>query len=295
MTHPFAKGGQWAWFHDENHPGGYFHTYDALRLQDSSPRKVHVFLPREYEQERDRYPVVYMNDGHTAFFPGGIAHLSWDTATTLSQLYAAQAIQKLIVVAIHPLNRDWEYTHVPILSGSGGGLGTYSHYLAHFLKPFIDEHYRTQSQASQTTILGSSHGGLAAFYTACQYPQQFGNAGALSPSFWVELDASARLFDSLESSKLLKLTAPTLENKQIRPLFWLDWGRIRSGGFHNWFIERHAAKRTREMAHLLQQEYDYTLGKELFVYEDFNGEHTEISWAKRLPFVLRALYPPKSA
>lgn len=290
MAQIFEKGGQIAWFHDENHSGGFFHTYDALQLHPTPPRKVHVFLPRDYEQGRDRYPVVYMNDGQTTFFPGGIAHQTWNTAAVLSLLYEQQVIQKVIVVALHPLNRDWEYTHVPLLVKSGGGLPAYSYYLAHHLKPFIDAHYRTQSYASQTTIIGSSHGGLAAFYTACQYPQHFGNAGALSPSFWVELDATARLFDSLESSKLLKLSAPTLENRQIRPRFWLDWGRIRSGGFHNWFIERHAAKRTREMAHLLQQDYGYILGKELFVYEDFNGEHTEMSWSKRLPFVLKAFY-----
>ena len=39
-------------------------------------------------------------------------------------------------------------------------------------------------------ILGSSHGGLAAFYTATQYPEQFRCVAALSPSFWVGLDST---------------------------------------------------------------------------------------------------------
>jgi predicted alpha/beta superfamily hydrolase len=290
MREQFEKGGQHAWFHDENHSGGFFHTYDALQLDGTAPRKVHIFLPREYEMTRDRYPVVYMNDGQTAFFPGGPAHKSWQTAETLSDLYQQHAIEKLIVVALYPLNRDWEYTHVSLPQYGGGGLETYTQYLANSIKPFIDRNYRTQSDPAQTSLIGSSHGGLAAFYAACRRPDCFGNAGALSPSFWVELDAKAKLFDSLESCKLLQLAAPTLQDRCSRPRLWLDWGRTRSGGFHNWFIERHAAKRAREMAHLLQQDYGYVLGQELFVYEDLRGDHTEDAWAKRLPFVLRAFY-----
>jgi predicted alpha/beta superfamily hydrolase len=93
-------------------PGGYFHTYDANNCADPfPPRKMHIFLPREYESSTDRYPVVYMNDGNNVFWPGGISPYSWRVADTLSTLYEKQIIQKVIIVAIHPINREFEYTH----------------------------------------------------------------------------------------------------------------------------------------------------------------------------------------
>lgn len=39
-----------------------------------------------------------------------------------------------------------------------------------------------------TAIIGSSHGGLAAFYIAASYPEKFGIVGAMSSSFGAGLD-----------------------------------------------------------------------------------------------------------
>ncbi len=288
----FSKGNQMAWFHDEGHSAGFFHTYDRLQVggQNNAPRKVHVFLPREYEISGERYPVVYMNDGQTAFFPGGAAVKSWRTAEVLGTLYDANAIRKIIVVAVHPLNRDIEYTHTPIPSIGGGGLEDYTQYMADCLKPFIDRNYRTLSEARETTILGSSHGGLAAFYIACRRCDRFGNAGAMSPSFWVGLDTGWTMFFPLATSNLLDRTAPTLQNKTIRPRIWIDWGLVRTGGFHNSWIEDRATKRGREMAKLLCSKFGYERDRELFTCEDPQGVHAEESWSERLPLVLKAFY-----
>ncbi len=243
----FYKGNQRGWFYDRGHEAGFFHTYDNFQVggKTDQPRKVHVFLPREYEAVGDRYPVLYMNDGDTAFFPGGMVGKSWWTAETLCDLYQRSAIRKLIILAVCPLNRDWEYTHEPVPGRGGGGLEEYSHYLADSVKPFIDQHYRTLSHPKETTILGSSHGGLAAFYTACRRPECFGNVAAISPSFWVGLDTGSGMLISLSHSRLLKLCTPTLKNASIRPRIWLDWGLLRDRGFHNWFIEAYATKRGR--------------------------------------------------
>jgi hypothetical protein len=79
-------GGQTAWAHDEGHPAGTFHTYDALDVSDAFPaRKVHVFLPRGWETARRRYPLVVMHDGDTAFWRGGAAGKTWDVAGELSR------------------------------------------------------------------------------------------------------------------------------------------------------------------------------------------------------------------
>lgn len=288
----FYKGNQRGWFHDRGHQAGFFHTYDYFQVggETDRPRKVHIFLPRDYESVGDRYPVLYMNDGDTAFFPGGIVGKSWWTAETLSRLYGQNAIRPLIVVAICPINRDREYTHEPVPGREGGGLEAYTRYLADSVKPFIDQHYRTIPDPQQTTILGSSHGGLAAFYIACRRPDCFGNAGAMSPSFWVGLDTAIKMFRRLSDSRLLQLCAPTLKNPSIRPRVWLDWGLLRYEGFHNWFVEEKATKRGREMADLLIHQFGYQKNQNLYVYEDPDGDHTEESWQRRLPLVLQAFY-----
>jgi pimeloyl-ACP methyl ester carboxylesterase len=293
----FEKGGQIAWFHDEGHSAGFFHTYDRLQVggDGDAPRKIHVFLPREYETVVDEYPVIYMNDGDTAFFRGGAIGQSWWTGETLGELYKRNAIARVIVVAIYALNRDREYTHEPavprwIRQVDCCGVEAYTQYLADALKPFIDRSYRTIPDPRQTTIMGSSHGGLAAFYTACRRPDAFGNAAALSPSFWVGLDTGTDTFLPLHKSSLLELTAPTLGDRDRRPRLWLDWGLRKDEGFHNWFIENNTVKRGREMAELLREQFGYVLGRDLWTYEDPEGEHSEESWARRLPLVLQALY-----
>jgi predicted alpha/beta superfamily hydrolase len=290
MATHFYKDNQQAWFHDEGHTSGFFHTYDSLQLGETAPRKVHIFLPRDYETQTQRYPVVYVNDGNTAFFRGGLANKSWWMAEVLEGLYRHNEICPLILVAIHPVNRDVEYTHAPVFDRPGGGLEAYGNYVSYLLKPFIDRNYLTLPHRESTTILGSSHGGLAAFYIACRHCDRFGNAAALSPSFWVGLDTGLGMFFPLSKSKLIQLTAPTLQNRQNRPKIWIDWGLLRDNGFHNWFIERHATKRGREMAELLQKKFNYILHRDLFVWEDEDGEHTEDSWSRRLPFVFKAFY-----
>ena len=290
MAEQFVKGGQVAWFHDDGDSAGFFHTYDGLKVEgpNDTPRKVHVFLPRNYEKSPDRYPVLYMNDGDTSFFPGGPVGKSWHVADVLKNLYDTRSIRQLIVVAVCPLNRDREYTHEPVPGRDCCGLRIYADYLANHVKPFIDDNYRTASQPNQTTVLGSSHGGLAAFYTACSWPNRFGNLAAMSPSFWVGLDVLG--LTSLSQSTLIKATSPTLRLKGTRPKIWLDWGLVPPDRDLSEFIEQLARNRGREMEKLLRDEYGYVLGQDLFVMQDPHGEHSEESWSRRLPMVLQVFF-----
>jgi len=288
----FVLGGQVAWYHDEGHHYGYFHTYDRLQVAgaNDAPRKVHVFLPVDYEERKQHYPVVYMNDGDTAFFPGGLAHKSWQVAETLSNLLANKAIIPVIVVAVCPLDRDREYTHTFWAPNRHyGGLAGYTAYLTNCVKPFIDANYRTIPDAAATAIVGSSHSGLAAFYIAATQPQAFGKAAALSPSFWIGLDLQL-ISSSLRDSLLLAATHSTLANPAQRPRLWIDWGLERAGGFHNSVIEALATQRGHEMVQLLQSDYGYRLGQDLLQFEDPMGQHNEDAWARRFGLVMKSFY-----
>jgi pimeloyl-ACP methyl ester carboxylesterase len=275
--------GQNAWVHDEGLAYGYFHTYDALQLGSDAPRKVHVLLPRSYGARR--YPVVYMNDGDVVFWPGGSAHKSWRVAQTLSEM---QPRLDVIIVAVCPHERNREYTHTRWSSQYDyGGASTYSDYLANDLKPFIDQAYQTDPSAAATSIVGSSHGGLSAFYTACRHPKIFGKAGVLSPSFWVGVDFDLTASNArLSESSLIHQLDNSLQEADPKPTFWIDWGLRRDGGFHNSVIEELSTKRSIEMIEILQERYGYKEGKNLFVHIDPIGGHDEDAWAYRFGLFL---------
>jgi len=84
--HDFIIDGQTCHFHDESVNGisaGHFHTYDNFCVSsEHSSRKIHVFVPVDYMRntEEKRYPVIYMNDGHTSFWKGGLANKSWNVS-----------------------------------------------------------------------------------------------------------------------------------------------------------------------------------------------------------------------
>lgn len=295
-AYPVKLSGQDAWIHDEGSPAGYFHTYDGLVVgagAERAPRKIHVFLPRSYTTGCKRYPVLYFHDGNTTFFPGGAGNKSWGVADVLAKGYAAGSFGEVIVVAVHPLEREREYTHAPWLPGrSCCGVSGYVGYLAGALKGFVDGAYRTRAGSADTVVVGSSHGGLAAFYAASTRPDVFGKAIAMSSSFWAGLDdrGAGTIGGPLATSALLQAASPGLTAS--RPRLYLDWGLVRTGGVHNAIIEERATARGQEMAQLLSASYGYTVGKDLFTVEDAQGEHDEISWGRRLGPALSLVLGP---
>lgn len=293
----FRIQGQRGWVHDEDHVCGTFHTYDALDFGDG-PRKVHVFVPRN---QRRPLPVAYLHDGDAVFWPGGLAGLTWDAAGVLERM--GKKRPKMILVAIHTTDRNAEYTHIDWSHGqrTWGKLPLYTEHIADRLKPFIDAAYNTLPDPRHCAVIGSSHGGLAAFWQATRRPDRFGFAACMSPSFFSGLDhlhPDGLQSTALHDSTLLTAVQSLLEDRSRRPHLWIDWGMVRDGRHHNAAIEHLAAMRGTEMVDLLEKSYgfsrqDLSPGQrpdpvELWVQADPDGEHDESSWQRRLPDVLRA-------
>lgn len=149
-------------------------------------RRVWIYLPSNYHTSTKRYPVLYMHDGQNVFDAATAFTGEWQVDETLKRLETSKGIE-LIAVAIdngdqHRLDEYNPWTDPKY----GGGAGdTYVKWMASSLKPFIDSLYRTQPEAQQTGIMGSSMGGLISMYAILQYPDVFGKAGVFSPSFWI--------------------------------------------------------------------------------------------------------------
>lgn len=285
-SHSIRIGGQTAWAHKDFAAGGLFHTYDALQCAGptDAPRKVHVWLPPGYGHAGRRHPVVYCNDGQAMFFPGTYGH-SWRAQDVVAHMLRQRDFAAPILVGIDPLDRSHEYLHVREYSPHarawrGGGLAQYGDYVANHVRPFIDAHYLSFADRTHRSILGSSHGGLAAFWIGVMYGGDIGNVIAMSSSFW------AGELGDMRHTRLYAATRGALDDRQRRPRIYLDWGLRRDGGFHNAFAEKWATWRSRDLASVLRADFGYRDGVDLWAREDARGSHDERSWSRRLPGAL---------
>jgi predicted alpha/beta superfamily hydrolase len=159
-------------------------------------RKVWIYLPADYQSSKKKFPVIYMHDGQNLFDTYTSGYGEWGVDEILDKL----AGQKECIVVGIDHGGDYRMTEYdPYNSQYGKGRGEdYVEFMVKTLKPYIDRHYRTKTNAANTTVAGSSMGGLISMYAALKYPDVFGNAGIFSPAFWIAPD----LYKYAEAQKL---------------------------------------------------------------------------------------------
>jgi len=148
-------------------------------------RNILVYLPPNYENSTDSYPVLYMHDGQNIFDKATSYAGEWEVDETLNKLHYVYGLDIIVVAIDNSENRMQEYNawkHKEYHSPEGK---QYIDFIVNTLKPAIDQKYRTKKSAENTGIMGSSMGGLISHYAAFQYPNVFGKVGIFSPSFWI--------------------------------------------------------------------------------------------------------------
>lgn len=147
-------------------------------------RTIHLYLPDDYENSYEHYPVMYMYDGHNLFSNQDATYgKSWGLSDFL-----AHYDKKFIIVGIEcnhegheRLNEFCPYALDNSFFGRIDGKGkALMDWVVDELKPYIDEHYRTIPFRECTGIGGSSMGGLMALYTIINYNTYFSKAACLS-------------------------------------------------------------------------------------------------------------------
>jgi len=164
--------------------------------QLSRTRKIWLYLPEGYANNKKKYPVLYMQDGQNIFDNYTSGYGEWGVDECLDSLIK-NGRQPCIVVGIesdaHRMNEYNPCNHVEFGKGEGK---QYVDFIATTLKPFVDMQYRTLPEKENTIIAGSSMGGLISYYAMLKYPFIFGKAGIFSPSFWAA-DTIDQFTDSL--------------------------------------------------------------------------------------------------
>lgn len=234
------------------------------------PRIIRVYLPNDLNK---RYPVLYMHDGHNLFdIEASYGKAVWDVHTTLDAI-ETQYQKNIIVVGIdcHPQKRcteysPWERKNNPLVKDDlGGGGEEYVNWIVTTLKPLIDERYPTLPD--ETSLAGSSMGGLISLYAGYRYPKIFKAVGCFSSAFW---------FSSKEIFAFVK------KNHVPEIRVYLDAGKKESNKL---FYRIRYANDTIRMGKLLRK-----LGTtDLKVEIDKNGIHHESAWRKRFTLFIRWL------
>lgn len=187
----------------------HFFGDDRGRLTDlltfPSPHLGHdvtarVYLPAGYDENTlKRYPVLYMQDGANVFLPEeAFLGRPWQMDATLETLDGMSLIHQTIVVAVHTDRRMVDYT--------SPGYEAYARGLAEDVRPRVDAMYRTLTAPRDTSVMGSSLGGVASFACAWLHPEVFGNAACLSSTFGFRDDLFERVrTDDLAPRRDLRL------------------------------------------------------------------------------------------
>lgn len=242
-------------------------------------RKITVYLPDDYYQQKKRYPVLYIQDGQNAFFDRlSFCGVSWGFLD-----YVKMMELDIIMVAIPcnftgfkrmdeygpwRINQELSYQETQIKGKIIGGEGIkYVEWMVHQLKPYIDCRFRTLSD--DTAIVGSSMGGVISAYAALAYPEVFKKCAALSTAFWFYMDEFAEVIESHEYS---------LDNR-----FYFDLGEFEGCGddvIDEWYIESNNMIYSMLKDKMENLEYHYFEG----------AQHNESEWRKRVPMFMDFLY-----
>lgn len=166
-------------------PNVYLLDQDFFMPQLNRHRRIWVYLPTDYHQTSKRYGVLYMQDGQNLFQTNTSAFGEWGIDKTINKL-EKKGHESAIVVGIDNGGEHRANEYAPWNRPKfGGGEGLhYAQFVAHTLKRYIDEHFRTKPEREHTGIGGSSMGGLISFYAGLKYPEVFSKLAILSPSFW---------------------------------------------------------------------------------------------------------------
>ncbi|MFN0137588.1 MAG: alpha/beta hydrolase [Phycisphaerae bacterium] len=251
--------------------------------QLGNKRTVQVYLPPGYEQDsQQRYPVLYMQDGNNVFdVATAFSGVEWAADETAERLIAEKKIRKLIIVAIdNTPDRVNDYTPVSEPTRGGGKADAYLKFVTDTVKPFIDKTYRTLPDVANTSIGGSSLGGVISLYAVFSRPDVFGSAAVVSPAVW------------WADRHLLKYVKDAPAN--LKPKLWIDIGTNEGTKTGNLAPFTRAVQDCRDLVEILKQR-GYVEGDRLRYEEIEGGNHNERDWAARMDRILLFMFPTGGA
>ena len=172
-------------------------TFILEAPQLNTQKKIWVYLPKDYQNSKKPYSVIYMHDAQNLFDAETSYVGEWKIDEYLDSINSNESI----IIGIEHGNEKRIDELTPFVNEKyGGGKGDlYLDFIIETLKPYVDLNYRTLTDHDHTIIWGSSLGGLMSLYAVIKYPDTFGKAGIFSPAFWINKN---EIFELVKNSDI---------------------------------------------------------------------------------------------
>ncbi len=247
------------------------YKFDYYFPAAAQARRIHLYLPDDYDYTDERYPVLYMFDGHNLFFD---SDATYGKALGLKEFLDHWG-KKLIVVGIEcsqdDVQRLHEYCPYHIYSkiyGEVWGRGDETlRWITEDLKPYIDGTYRTWPFREATAIAGYSNGGMLTLYSVLRYNHIFSKAAVISPSLLPAMEA----FDA------------EISNDGLSP---------DTKVFFSWGTAEDAPEQVQRIADAILHLEAALMAKQVqtYLYCQQGGMHNEASWEVQVPAWMQFLW-----
>nr|WP_294848632.1 alpha/beta hydrolase-fold protein [uncultured Sphingomonas sp.] len=265
---------------------------------------VWVWTPPGYGTVKGkRYPVLYMHDGQN-LFDRALTNFNqeWGMDEAIPRMVAQNDLRDWIVVGVQSPKARYHALFpakfLPLMSGefrrrvemldSGDPKGPfasddYLKFLVDRVKPRVDRVFRTLPGRDDTAVMGSSMGGLMAFYAMAEYPKIFGQAACVSMHVALASSSEPGADHAMWARQAADVFARYLATSKMRPAInhlYIDHGTGTNDGSYAPYTDAliPALNRmgwTREPA---------------FEFRTFAGaEHNETAWSQRVDIPLAFL------
>ncbi|QEA17527.1 hypothetical protein FRF71_08625 [Novosphingobium ginsenosidimutans] len=271
---------------------GRFLEYEHVAAAGLPEQRLTIWLPPGYDKGKQRYPVLYMHDGHNLFDPAkSNFNKVWAADKAMLAAVNSGKVEPHIIIGVWAPGRDRYRQYLPqtIYQATSGTpraamdamiegpvvSDAYLAWLAGPLKQWVDASFRTRPGRDDTAIMGSSMGGLMSCYAFLERAETYGRAGCVS-SHWPAADpakvgpANPELIALWDGWFAARLGQPN--GRRV----WMDHGTATLDAFYAPYQQKIDA---RFAASGWQRGRDW----ESKVYE--GAEHEENAWARRLPEV----------
>ena len=251
---------------------------DFIYTPKGKNRPLHIYLPDDYEETEQRYPVTYFFDGHNLFF---------DSDATYGKCWGLKEYmdgwdRKMIIVGIEcghegdeRLSEYLPYKAAPGFFHKFRPMGSATmDWIVNEIKPFIDKTYRTLPSREHTGIAGSSMGGLMAIYGGVHYNKWFSKAGCISSAVGFCIRS---VLKDIRSSGIAPGTR-----------FFLSWGTKEAYGLIRTDREDRRSRTYRWNRQIAEELW--AKGARAELYCQVGGRHCEADWEKQLPLFMPWLW-----
>ncbi|WP_205513591.1 alpha/beta hydrolase-fold protein [Longitalea arenae] len=246
---PFRGGGYYA---VKDVPHGDIRIRRYYSAITNSWRRLFIYAPPGYDvNTNEKYPVLYLLHG------GGEDESGWSaqgrTDLILDNLIAAKKAKPMLVVMM-----DGNFS-TGIAGFNEQALKAFESDLKQQVIPFIEQNYRTATDASARALAGLSMGGLQTLYAGIKNSQLFSYLGVFSSGWWANQPAL-----SGPQYEFMKSNAATINNNLKR--LWISMGGKEDIAYNN--------------CKIMLSKFDEMNIK--YQYSEYPGGHTWPVWRNNL-------------